>query len=249
MQPIHVADVAHAVRLLIERGGEAPRVLDLVGPEPMTTDALTHGLRRWLGLAPARQLPLPEWALRASIPFARRLGFDALSADSLTMLHQGNTAPAGPLAKALHWQPRPLAAALAAEPSTEAALWHARLFFLRPALRLGLAALWIWTAIVSAFVYPLDKSLAMLAGLGVSAWQGAALIYAGAAVDGILGLALLMNFRPALIGLMQIAVMAMFTVLACFAVPQAWIDPLGPLTKNIAVLLATLAMIAMEAKR
>ena len=113
------------------------------------------------------------------------------------MLKQGNTAPVAPLAEALGWTPRELGTALASEPSTEAALWHARLFFLRPALRIGLAIIWIWTAIVSAFVYPLDKSIAMVADLGVSGWQAAALVCGGAAVDGILGLALLFNIRPA----------------------------------------------------
>ena len=249
VQPIHIADLAHAVRLLLEREGATPPLLDLVGPAPMTTDELTQALRRWLGLAPARAFPLPEWALSASIPLARLVSFDALSKDSLTMLRHGNTAPVAPLAEALNWTPRELGTALASEPSTEAALWHARLFFLRPALRIGLAVIWIWTAIVSAFVYPLEKSVEMVAGLGVSGWQAATLVYAGAAVDGVLGLALLANIRPASIGLLQLATVAVFTFLACFTVPGAWIEPLGPLTKNIAVVLATLVMIAMEAKR
>ena len=88
------------------------------------------------------------------------------------MLRHGNTAPVAPLAEALSWTPRELATALASEPSTEAALWHARLFFLRPALRIGLAVIWIWTAIVSAFVYPLEKSMEMVAGLGVHGLAG-----------------------------------------------------------------------------
>ncbi len=249
VQPLHVADLAYAVRLLLERKASSPGVLDLVGPTPMTTDELTRSLRRWLGLRPAPQLPIPEWMLRACLPFARLFSFDALSKDSLTMLKQGNTAPAGPLIDALHWAPREIGAALVSEPSTEAVLWHARLFFLRPALRIGLALLWIVTAIISAFVFPLEKSVGMVAGLGVSGWQASALVYAGAAVDGILGLALLSNVKPALTGLMQLIAIAVFTILASFAVPGAWIDPLGPLTKNLAVALATLAMIAMEAKR
>jgi hypothetical protein len=249
LQPVHVSDLAHAVRLLLEKEGSTPRVLDLVGPTPMTTDVLTQAFRRWLGRAPARELPLPEWLLRASIPLARASGFDALSDDSLAMLAQGNTAPVAPLQQALSWTPRDPGAALALEPATEATLWHARLFFLRPALRLGLALLWIATAILSAFVYPLEKSIGMVAGLGLSGSQAGALVFAGAAVDGILGFALLLNHRPATIGLLQLAVIAIYTILACFTVPAAWIDPLGPLTKNIAVVLATLVMIALEAKR
>jgi hypothetical protein len=165
------------------------------------------------------------------------------------MLKQGNIAPVAPLTAALGFTPRPLDAALAVEPAAEADLWHARLYFLRPALRIGLAFIWIATAIISAFVYPLEKSAGMVAGLGVTGWQANALVYAGAAVDGILGFALLFNIRPSLIGLLQIVTIAIFTILASFAIPEAWIDPLGPLTKNVAVVLATLVMIAMEARR
>jgi nucleoside-diphosphate-sugar epimerase len=249
VQPIHISDLVRAVQLLIEREDGAPQVLDLVGPAPMPIDEVTGLLRQWLALPPARRLPLPEWMLRASIPVARLLSFDALSKDSLTMLKQGNTAPIAPLTAALGLTPRPLEAALAAETVAEADLWHARLYFLRPALRIGLALIWIATAIISAFVYPLEKSAEMVAGLGVTGWHASALVYAGAAVDGILGFALLFNISPVLIGLLQIATVAVFTILATFAIPQAWIDPLGPLTKNAAVILATLVMIAMEARR
>jgi DoxX-like family len=165
------------------------------------------------------------------------------------MLKQSNTAPVAPLAEALDWAPGEIAAALAAEPSSEADLWHARLYFLRPALRAGLSLVWIATAIVSAFIYPLDRSLQMVSGLGAGGWKASTLIYAGAALDGVLGLALLLNYKPALIGVLQLATVAIFTVLATIAVPQDWIEPLGPLTKNIAVILATLVMIALEARR
>jgi nucleoside-diphosphate-sugar epimerase len=248
VQPIHAADLAHGVRLLLGGDRELPPILDFVGPSPMTTSVLTQTLRRWLGLSPASQIPLPEWTLRSMIPLSRLFSFNALSGDSLTMLKQGNIAPAAPLAEALDWRPRELAAALASEPSSEADLWHARLYFLRPALRLGLSLIWIATAIVSAFIYPLDRSLQMVSGLGLNGWKASALVYAGAALDGTLGLALLLNYKPAPIGVLQLATVAIFTVLATFAVPQDWIEPLGPLTKNIAVILATLVMIALEAR-
>jgi DoxX-like family len=249
LQPIHAGDLAHGVRLLLERDGKSPLLLDFVGPLPMTTDALTQALRRWLGLQPAGFFALPEWTLRSMIPLSRLFSLEALSGDSLTMLKQGNTASAVPLEEALNWAPRELAAALALEPSSEADLWHARLYFLRPALRIGLALIWIATALVSAFIYPLDRSVQMVSGLGLDGWEASALVYAGAALDGILGLALLLNYKPALIGVLQLATVAIFTLLATFALPWAWAEPFGPLTKNIAVVLATLVMIALEARR
>ena len=215
----------------------------------MTTDQLTHTLRRWLLLPPAGVLTVPEWFLRGASAIGGHFLFGALSKQSLDMLARGNTACVKPLQEALDWLPRPLSEAMAADPSTQADLWHARLYFFRPALRTGLALLWIVTAIVSAFVYPADKSLAMTMSLGVTEHQAALLLYGGATLDAALGAALLFNIRPALAGVLQIAVMLVFTVLATIAVPQAWADPFGPLTKNLAVLLATLTMIALETRR
>jgi len=249
LQPLHVSDLAYGVCLLLEQTEPSPRELDFAGPKPMTTDQLTHTLRRWLRLPPAGVLTVPEWFLRGASALGGHFFFGALSRQSLDMLARGNTACVTPLEEALQWLPRPLSEAMAADPSTQADLWHARLYFFKPALRTGLALLWISTAIISAFVYPLDKSIAMVSGLGVSETQASALIYGAAALDAVLGSALLANIRPALVGVLQIITMLAFTVLATIAVPHAWSEPFGPLTKNLAVMLATLAMIALEARR
>lgn len=249
VQPIHIADFAHAVRLLLEAEKPLSRYLDLVGPKAMTTDELTLAMRKWLLLPRAKFLPVPEGFLRAAASAARFLPTGPLSADSLEMLSRGNTASVVPLQEALQWQPLPLEEALAREPATQADLWQSRLFLLRPALRIGLALIWIGTGIVSAFIYPIEKSVSMVASLGLTGWHASAAVYAGAALDLALGCALLFGFRPALIGLLQIATMAVFTLLATVAAPEAWIEPFGPLIKNLAVLLATVAMIALEAKQ
>jgi uncharacterized protein YbjT (DUF2867 family) len=249
LQPLHVTDLAYGVCLLLEQDEASPRELDFAGPRPMTTDQLTHTIRRWLLLPPAGVLTVPEWFLRGASSLGGHFLFGALSEQSIDMLARGNTASVEPLKEALQWVPRPLSEAMAADPSTQADLWHARLYFFRPALRTGLALLWISTAIVSGFVYPIEKSIAMTGGLGLSGYEASALVYGGAALDAALGSALLFNIRPALAGILQIVAMIVFTVLATIAVPQAWSEPFGPLTKNLAVLLATLTMIALEARR
>ena len=249
LQPLHVSDLAYGIILLLERKDSAPRELDFAGPKPMTTDQVTHTLRRWLRLPPAGVLTVPEWFLRGVSASGGHFFFGALSRQSLDMLAHGNTACVTPLKEALHWLPRPLPEAMAADPSTEADLWHARLYFFKPALRTGLALLWIATAIITGFVYPFEKSIAMMSGLGVTDGEASALVYGGAALDAALGAALLANIRPALVGVLQIIAMLVFTVLATIAVPQIWSEPFGPLMKNLAVLLATLTMIALEARR
>jgi uncharacterized protein YbjT (DUF2867 family) len=248
VQPLHVSDLAIGIRLALESNEALPPAIDFAGPRPMTTDQLTHTLRRWLVLPPAKVFPVPEWLLRIGSLFGSAFSFGALSRESLAMLARGNTASTEPAQKAIGWKARPLEAALLAEPSAQADLWHARLFLLKPALRIGLALLWISTAVISAFVYPVDRSIAMVSGLGVTGAEASALVYGGAGLDAVLGLALLLNFRPAIIGILQIFTVMLFTALATITIPEAWGEPLGPLTKNLAVLLATLAMIALEAE-
>ena len=249
LQPLHVTDLAYGIILLLEQDDLAPRELDFVGPKPMTTDQLTHTLRRWLRLPPAGVFTVPEWFLRGASALGGHFFFGALSRQSLDTLARGNTAPVTPLKEALHWLPRPLSEAMTAEPSTQADLWHARLYFFKPALRTGLAFIWIATAIVTAFIYPIEQSAAMVSALGVGDHQATALVYAGAALDAVLGTALLAKIRPVLVGTLQIIAMLVFTVLATMAVPQVWSEPFGPLMKNLAVLLATLTMIVLEARR
>jgi uncharacterized protein YbjT (DUF2867 family)/uncharacterized membrane protein YphA (DoxX/SURF4 family) len=246
VQPVHVADLVRAVAELLEARGPVPPRLDLVGPEPMTTDDLTCALRRWLGLRDAPFLPLPAPLLRLAAGAGGAIGSGMLTSETLGMLARGNTADVRPAAEALGWRPRPLAAALATEPATEADRWHAGLLPVRPVLRLGLAVVWIGSGIVSAFVAPLAHSRALLAGLGVHGPATAAVAtLAGAALDVALGLALLLlPRRTRLVGAAQIAAMLLYTVLATVAAPEAWADPFGPLLKNVAVLAATLALMA-----
>jgi nucleoside-diphosphate-sugar epimerase len=246
VQPMHVTDLVRAMTELLEAPGPVPPRLDLVGPEPMTTDDLTRALRRWLGLREAPFLPLPAPLLRLVVEAGGAIGGGMLTRETLDMLARGNTADVQPAAEALGWRPRPLAAALAANPATEADLWHARLLPIHPTLRLGLAVVWIGSGLISAFVTPLAHSHALLAALGVHGAMATLVTLGGAALDVALGLALLLlPRRTRLIGAAQIAVMLLFTVLATTAVPEAWADPFGPLLKNIAVLVATLALMAI----
>lgn len=107
--------------------------------------------------------------------------------------------------------------------------------------------MWIGSGAVSAFVAPLAHSHALLAGLGLHGAMATGVTLAGAALDIALGLALLLlPRRGRAVGAAQIATTLPFTLLATLAAPAAWADPFGPLLKNLAVLAAALALVAME---
>ena len=101
-----------------------------------------------------------------------------------------------------------------------------------PLLRASLVFVWLATALVSLLeLNGQSRELLWAAGLQ-SAELIDALVIGGALVDLLLGLALwLRPSRP--VYLLALAMMGLMTGLASLMLPQLWLHPLGPLTKNL----------------
>lgn len=112
-------------------------------------------------------------------------------------------------------------------------------------LRLSIVFVWLATAIASVWELQ-GQSMQLLQAAGVrDASLARWLILAGAGVDLVLGLAMLL--RPARrTYLAALAVMALMTLVASILDPSLWLHPLGPLTKNIPI--AVLLLILARAK-
>lgn len=246
-QPIHVGDFAELVLRLAE-GVESPRKIDAVGLEPMTAYELTRILRSWLGLPPTSAIRIPDRLFALATEIGGRFTSGPLNPDVMKMLARGNVSDPGPLTAALGRPPRDLRSALALEPASRADRQAARLFFLGPALRWSLALLWIVTGLLSLGLYPISKSYEMLAAIGLHGAIASAALYGGAGIDLILGLLLLFGFRPVLVGWLQLASMAAFTLLAIGLPGDYWLHPFAPILKNLPLAMAILVMIAMESQ-
>lgn len=247
VQPLHVESLAAAVVALLERPLPLPDCLDLVGPEAMGTDALTATLRAWLRLPPRRAVPIPEALLRLAARIGAVLPNSPLTPDTLAMLARGSTGDPRPAREALGWRPWPVAAALDAEPAVAADRSHARLLLLRPVLRGALAAVWIGSGLVPLVATPPAVNAAFLAGLALHGPAAVAVLWAGSLLDLAIGLSfLLLPRRTGLVGAVSIAATLAFTLLATLAVPAMWAHPFAPLLKNLAVVAATLALMASE---
>ncbi|WP_424361861.1 SDR family oxidoreductase [Methylocystis parvus] len=244
-QPVHVDDLAELVARLAE-GAESPRLIDVVGPEPMSPYELTRILRNWLGLPPTGSVRIPDRLFEIMAEIGGRFTSGPLNPDVIRMLARGNVSDPSPLTAALGRPPRDLRQALAQEPASEADRLAARLFFLRPVLRFSLAFLWIASGLLSLGLYPVAKSYAMLASLGLSGALASIALYGGAMLDLLLGLLLLRRWRPVLIGGLQLASMAAFTLLALGLPSEYWLHPFGPILKNVPLAAAVLVMIALE---
>jgi uncharacterized protein YbjT (DUF2867 family) len=250
IQPIYVEDLAQAVVSLLEQRGPLQMHLAAVGPEVITVIDLLQRLRTWLDLPPTRRLAMPVPLMRIGAKAMDRVGMGHAT-ETLDMLLRGNTADVQPFVRATGVQPRRLGEALAATPSLQQDRWHARLYFLRPLLRLSIAFVWLVTGVISAFVYPVEASYALLARVGIPhsgawGWLAPLALYGASLLDFMLGLATLFRYRIRLVGIVQIVVLTGFSVIIAFGLPEFWLHPFGPLIKNFPLAAATLVMIAIE---
>ena len=101
-------------------------------------------------------------------------------------------------------------------------------------LRLSLVFVWLWTALVSVWELQGQSRDLLFAGGISDVGVANALVLAGAALDAILGLWLLLRpTRPAY--LLALATMVLMTLVATAPSPYLWLHPLGPLSKNIPI--------------
>lgn len=248
VQPVHVDDVVAAVLAWIADADAPPRArcVELVGPQPLALRDYLRALRLAMGLPPALGFDVPRPWVMAAARIGDHLQTGLLDTPAWTMLSRGNTASPQATAALLGREPRPVQRFI--DPQSMALLrLRARLAVLAPMLRAAVALLWLVTAIVSFGVYPREQSFELLARAGVPvSWQPLAL-YGAAALDLLLGAwsllpSALVRWRrwvwPAQIGLIMF-----YSVVIAVRLPEYWLHPYGPMTKNVP-LLALLVLLA-----
>jgi uncharacterized protein YbjT (DUF2867 family) len=232
LRTVHVDDVVDAVVRSLEGSVPARRIYDLVEPQPHTLTEVVLAIRRWLGFAPARVLPMPRPLAAGMFALGDWLGHlgwnPPMRTTALRQMDIGIhadpapwTAVAGPLS-GLHETLRRI-------PSTVQERWFARLWLLKP-LAIGmLSVFWIATGIFSLVSW--NESVSLLTDRGSSYLIAALAVIAGATADIVLGVALLFRrwFKLVLLGM--VAVSIVYIVIGTLVAPDLWLDPLGPFFK------------------
>jgi uncharacterized protein YbjT (DUF2867 family) len=249
LQPVHLDDLVAGVAALAERRPGGTRTLAFVGPQPLRFRDYLRALRLQLGHGRWQLvLPMPERIFLSMAKLAGRFRQSPLDHDTARMLLAGNVAPPGEFAALLERPPRAPEHFIA--PAEAEALRRASwLAWMLPALRLAIAFVWIWTFVVSIGLYPRDQSLELLARVGIEgAWAQLALV--GAALfDLALGIATLLvpaRGRARWLWPLQLALIAFYTLAISIAMPEFWLHPFGPLSKNLPMVAGILLLWALE---
>jgi len=248
VQPVAIKDLQQAVLLALKPQTPPRQIINAVGPQPISFITLLSLLANRLGRKLSPFHVSGAW-LSALSPLAVCLDEPILNKQSIAMLQRGNTADAKSFTDYLDHSPNSLEQALQETPASQAERWHARLYFLRPLLSIGIALVWLWTGIVSAFLYPAADSYQMLSRVGITGPWAPPILYGASLADFILGIALLLRWRVRLVTMLQIGIMLAYSVVISFCLPEFWLHPFGPLIKNLPLLMAILVLLIIEEER
>lgn len=256
VQPIHVTDVVEALVRLVRMAplagepyassGMARRV-PLVGPEALPLAAYIAQLRRSLGLGTQWRITLPRplvvglaWlgSMVPGVPFDRA---------ALRMLEQGNTDDPSATRELLGRSPITADRFIPAGKARADRL-QAQLAWLLPLLRISIALVWLFTAYVSAWKWPVADSLDLLARSGVPAALGPAMLYGACALDALFGVASLAAPRRwrGKLWLAQMGLIVFYSLVIAWRLPEFLWHPYGPLSKNLPMLAALWLLYELE---
>ena len=245
LQVIHKEDLAEGIVQLIEHDTAIRETLEPAAPDRLTLEGLLAAYREWLGLAPNRTFRLPPGLAKWIARIGDVTRMPPVTSTALAQLNGRLTGDGDGFRQATGVAARDLPEILAERSSGTQDLWHARLFLLRPLVRMTLALLWAVSGVVGLLAEPASYAPlnTLLGHLTVP------FTIAFSALDLGIAAALVRGWRPKLMARVQLAVILGYTVGLTVLAPALWTDPFGALLKNIPLLLLVLMYRVLEEER
>ena len=249
-QPIHIDDLTLIVEKALTLSGK--QILCAVGEEKLSVKNVLIKLRAWLGFRKAWSIAVPAVLIQLGAKIGNYIPNSPMSETGIKMMAVDNTASDTEiknLESLTHIKPQDFTKGLNGMVSSVQDRWHARLYFLRPLLRISIAFIWLFSGIIS--VLPVSSSLSfdLLAQAKIPLSLQSFALYTLSSIDILLGLATLFNYRLLFIGFLQCALIVFYTTAISFSLPIQWLYPFAPIAKNIPLFVAILIMMALESDR
>ena len=248
IQPVHIDDLVNGVLDALNPEVDGRKIMAVVGENPITLKDLLSQLAGWLN-QPFRTISIPTPYVKTLVSCGKFLAEPSLNQDSIAMLEQGNTASATDFAAHLGYAPKNIEQTLQTTRANQAARWQARLYFIRPLLKISIALVWLWAGIVSAVLYPVADSYQMLQHVGISGIFAPLTLYGASFADFCLGVATLFSWRLRLIVSLQVAIMLIYSIVITMYLPEVWLHPFGAMIKNLPLLCASFVFLILEEER
>lgn len=238
-QPVHIDDLVGAVLALMRRWPVESMVLPLVGPEPLRLCEVIDELRAAQGWGPGRYVRMPLLGLGEWL--GERLGWRALNRQSIALAQQDNVADPDVLSSVCGYTAAPLASRLQDWPTAA----QSSQYMIRPLMLAVLVLIWLGTAVVC--VGPgYDWGLRIMAEAGVQGVWAVLAVIGGSVCDALLGFGLLVTRWRRQTLILQLLLMAGYTVFISMVLPHYWFDPYAAVAKNLVLMVATLWLLWTE---
>jgi len=111
----------------------------------------------------------------------------------------------------------------------------------------SLAFLWIFTGLTSIYFSP-EIGYKILASANITGSMADFSVYAGGALDIVLGLWLLTSVKTKLCCIAQVATIALYTLILTVVDASFWLHPFGPITKNIPIIVLIIFVYSSSSK-
>jgi len=115
------------------------------------------------------------------------------------------------------------------------------------AAKYSLAFLWFFTGLTSIYLSP-EIGYEILARASITGTMADFSVYAGGALDIVLGFWLLTSVKTKLCCIVQIVVIALYTMILTVIDASFWLHPFGPITKNIPIIVLIIFVYSSPSK-
>ena len=109
--------------------------------------------------------------------------------------------------------------------------------------------MWFIAGLTSLGLYPIEDSLELLRGIGAPPALAPVLLSGAAMLDLLLGTLTLLPRRPRHLWSAQIWLVITYTLIITLLLPRLWLEPFGPVAKNLPILALLLLLRRLEGPR
>ncbi|WP_242913143.1 SDR family oxidoreductase [Brevundimonas pishanensis] len=250
-KPVPLSDLAEVVVRLASTPIINREVVEIAGPETVTMTQTLALYRGWLGLNPAPVVRVPRWMAAPAIrvgDILGRLGWPSpLRTTSMKQLDYGAAGQDSDWAERLGIRATGFGRFLSENPAGVQDVWHARLWAVRPIAILTLGLFWLLTGVIS-YTAGWEQSFAIIRESAAARWAWP-IVWFGALLDVVLGLALFVRPWTARVATMMFLATVGYLIAATVLLPHYWFNPLGPWLKVLPMMALCLFVAATDARR
>ena len=247
LQIVQLDELVSTIEFFLNEGAPSKVALDIAGPERLSLADIVLQYRGWLGWKPPRIVNMPQWLSSLTYSLGDLAGFFGWRPPMRTTA--SIEIKRGAIGDNQSWktltgiEPRSLADALRAEPSSVQEKWFSRLYFLKPLVFGVFALFWITTGLIS-FGPGWKIGMDLMREGGVED-IGPLLIAAGASADIIIGLGIVFRRTTRIALWAALAISVAYVIIGTVLVPRLWEDPLGPMLKIWPIMVFNLVALAI----